>query len=252
MLALLSFLETSYGDGELRTLVLMVFPDDELLPSLPGFGASPRDLASCIVSAILHRYASPPDRFWAYLHRTRGCRKSALVAMQLGFGGPPPDLPVVPVFPTLEEAVVPAPAPPLGRELHSILPANTPRGSFDLLRCPRPSTANLDEAQDPFDLLRPGMVNGMAREFLLHWTHNDLALRAIPTLYRGGERMAPRVELQPPLQSADFSYYPLGRNRYAPTAVRPTVYGFVIEQWDRCARSITLTAGCGLRWRIDL
>ena len=251
MLALLTFLETSYGDGELRTLVLMVFPDDELLPSLPGGGASPRDLASCIVVAILRRYGSPPDRFWAYLHKTRGYRKSALVAIQLGFGGPEPDLAVVSV-PALEEAAVPVPAQPIGRELHSILPVHTPRGSFDLLRCPRPSIANVDEAQDPFALLRPGMVNGMAREFLLQWTHHDLALRAIPTLYRSGERMAQRVELEPPLQTTDFSYYPLGRNCYARTAVRPTVYRFVIERWDSCARSVTLTAGCGLRWRIDL
>lgn len=252
MLALLTFLETSYGDGELRTLVLMVFPDDALLPSLPGGGASPRDLASCIVLAILHRYGSPPDRFWAYLHKTRGCRKSALVTLQLGFGGPAPDLAVVSVIPALEEAAVPAPAQPIGRELHSIVPGNTPRGSFDLLRCPRPSAADVDEAQDPFALLRPGIVNGMARELLLQWTPHELTLRAIPTLYRSGERMAPRVDLQPPLRSTDFSYYPLGRNSYARTAVRPTVYRFVVERWDRDARSVTLTAGCGLRWRIDL
>lgn len=239
------FLETSYGDIELRTLVFDVFGDSPAMhASVPGSGASVQELALHIAVNLPRHYERPPAALWAHLLRTRGHRAAEIRQMGAAFGV------------DLETLEVPAPAssptpardaPPL--ELRSVLPIER-RGSCDLLRCPRPSGEAA--AEESFAGLRPGLTNGVARLFALVWTDRELALRTTPSVFHGCQPLSPRVELPLPLYAEEFLYFPLGKEHCTRAEARPVLYHFTIERWDRQARSVVFTAGSGLRWRIDL
>jgi hypothetical protein len=212
-----------------------------------------RDLAFHIVEAVIRVYAKPPATLWPYLHTTRPGRRPQIVQLQINFG----DDSFVPIAPpedaSCETIVIPVPTLTTSDDLHSVVPLATRRGICDLLRCPRPFPTDPDDrARNPFVHLQPGMVNGMHRQFVLESTTQGLTLCAIPSLYRDGERLPPRIELPRPLDNETFSYYPLGRNGYPGSTVSPTIYRLSVARWDRCARSITLTADSGVRWRVDL
>lgn len=251
--ALQNLLEHSYDDGELRILAWWAFRDAEIARSLPGAGASVRDLAFHVVETANRVYSKLPPSFWQYLHTTRPGRRAEIVQLQLACGDDS-CLPIAPPELTRCETIVtPTPALTPTDELHSVLRLTTRLGTCDLLRCPRPFTTTPgDPARNPFVYLQPGMVNGMDRQLVLETTAQGLALCAIPSLYRDGERLPSRIELPGPLADETFSYYPLGRNGYPGSALTPTMYRLSVARWDRCARSITLTADSGARWRVDL
>jgi hypothetical protein len=241
------FLETSYGDIELRTLVFAVFGDSPAMhASVPGSGASVQELALHIAVNLSRHYERPPAALWAHLLRTRGHRATEIRQIGAAFGV---DLEALEVTaPTSASSPTPVHgAPPL--ELRSVLPIER-RGSCDLLRCPRPPGDAATE--ESFVALRPGVTNGVARLFALEWTDRELALRTTPSVFHGCQPLAPRIELALPLYAEDFLYFPLGKDHCTRAEARPALYHFTIERWDRQARSVAFTARSGLRWRIDL
>lgn len=239
------FLETSYGDVELRALVFDVFADSPAMhTSLPGSGASVQEIALHIAVNLPRHYERPPAALWAHLLRTRSHRAAEIRQIGATFGAELAalQLPASAVEPT------PAPdAPPL--ELRSVLPTER-RGSCDLLRCARPPGEAA--AEQFFAVLRPGRTNGVTRLFTLEWTDRELTLRTTPSVFHGCQPLAPRVELALPLYAQQFLYFPLGKDHCTRAEARPVLYHFTIERWDRHARSVAFTAGSGLRWRIDL
>jgi len=236
-----AFLATCFDDEELRQLAFSAFSDDEIYASLPGAGASRRELAFELTTLLVKHHTAPPPDLWTYLLEARPRRHAEVSRLRAAFGGPA-------TTPAPDPLALPTQQTP-DPELYSRLPTRR-RGRCDLLECQHPVD---DATADPFALLRPGLVNGLRREFWLEWTPDSLALHTVPTLYRAAQRMPVQLLLRLPLHAQSFVYYPLGRDgRDGRDAIAPTIYRFHIEQWDRGARRVTLAAACGRRWRIDL
>ena len=238
-----TFLATCFDDEELRQLAFSAFPDDEIYASLPGAGASRRDLAFELTTLLAKHHPAPPPDLWTYLLQTRPRRHAELSRLRAAFDAPAP---TPPAHTPLATPTAPASDP----ELYSRLPSR--RGRCDLLACPHPIQ---DATADPFALLRPGLVNGLRREFWLEWTAHSLVIHTVPTLYRERQQMPPQLPLPLPLplDAPSFVYYPLGRaGRDGHDAIAPTLYRFHIERWDRGARRLTLATACGRRWHIEL
>jgi hypothetical protein len=240
------FLESSFNDLELRELAMVAFDDGRLLSrSLPGTGASTRQLAYSIVTLIDHHYGTPPPSLWAHLHATRRGRREEIEQIRVQFDGGQALgvlLEPTPVSTTAGEEPPPT---------CNIIVEARPHGSRDLLELldlwvRAASTSGSTNAtatmlREHFSELRAGHVNGLPRRFVIEWTDRALNLQVTPYLYRDGQRMPAAVVVKVPVEAVTFTYYPCGRHDFRATTGGPRAYGVRVEAWDARLRRIILT-----------
>ncbi len=251
------FLEASFTDLELRNLAIEAFEDGlSLSRSLPGAGASARQLAWSIVMLIDHHHGAPPPSLWAHLHQRRRCRRAEIDRIRVQFDGEPapgaaPELPALlerarPVSPQRSGLVIDARSHG-SRDLLELLGPYVEAGS--LAGGSNTAAALLSEQ---FSQLVPGRVNGLRRSFVIAWTERVVSLHVTPSLYCEGQQMPEIITLKVPVEDAVFAFYPCGRHDYRIETGGPRVYGVRIEAWSARRRRIVLTSPRSGEFTIEL
>ncbi len=250
------FLEASFTDLELRSLAMEAFEDGlSLSRSLPGTGASARQLAWSIVMLIDHHHGAPPPSLWAHLHSQRSCRRDEIDRLRVHFDGEPPSG-AAPELPAVLER-----ARPVSQQRSGVVIDARSHGSRDLLdllgmyvgsgSLAGGSNTAAALLSEQFPLLTPGRVNGLRRGFVIAWTERVVSLHVTPSLYREGQQMPETITLKVPVEDAVFSFYPCGRHDLRAETGGPRVYGVRIEAWSARRRRIVLTTAPSSEFTVD-
>jgi len=233
ILALEALLVSLYSDAELRQLASVVFGDKSYATSLPGVGASARQLACEIVALMQRDHRDPPEKFWSYLSGTRQHRADEIDALHMYFG---------PRVPPSQPAQTPVPVTSVvDGPLDGVRLGGPVSGTCDLIAVI--DVARASRGPGWFPGLAPGMVNGMRRTLVLSWTARALTIDATPSLYRAGERMPPRVVVEVPGSDKSLRYFPDGCNGYKAVA-RPSRVDLLID-WDMPVRRLIVDDDAG-------
>ncbi len=241
MASLQELLGSLYGDTDLRTLAMLAFPDNPAIYlSLPGSGASLKELAASLVLLVARHYDRPPASLWSYLYSTRPQRAQEIDRARA-------------IDEPAEDRCEPPRVPPASDRdvdlLHLVVPlGGGPRGRCDLLAgmailpgtSPRtPHTSELAFIQRYFADLKPGRVNGLERAFILAWSEAGLNLTVTPSL-SSERRIGPRnLHLPVPVSGVAHDYYPCGSGHVRVGATRPLSYRFIVDDWSARARRVS-------------
>lgn len=238
--ALQILLEHAYGDSELRTLAIGAFPDaPDIYASIPGTGASRRDLAATLVGLMRQHYGTPPKSFWAYLTRTRAHRLADISRLEQAIAA---GLDTCPDEPASQQVEDDGPSGGSSDASPTVRVCSPRRGSLDVI-CHLSALGYAGRAPGArFPDLAAGRVNGVERSFVLTWTEQRLTLVVAPSLYASGGRMQTRFDVPLPAKQVLYDYYPRGIAHYPPGARDPLSYRFLIEAWNGSQRRLALIA----------
>ena len=237
-------LEALFSDTELRILARDALADGPgIQASLPGHGASARDIAAAVVLLTMHHYGRPPRSMWDYLLRVRERRASEIRAVWAAFAS---------------DSELPAEEPPVASNSgqcgavgddseHPLRLTERLRGTCDLVQLvtlaglTRSAQADRRSGPSGFTHLVAGRVNGLPRTLVLSWTESRLGVQATPSLYRGAVRLPAVLDLPLPIHGEEFSYFPCGQHHMPAGSSARLRYTLTVDEWSPRRRAICLT-----------